>query len=197
MRVVHLVYQIDQFAFCDVYLQGKILNTEEAIHDATTTLLKLRDDPKRKFCVVVFDSIKSCYAPGPKIMRQKGIFKLEHQVFSSVNQFEASRKTIDRIKMLILDESYKISKKRIIVDSSDGSDCDVPEPHNPKTSISSTKTTMAQEDKPLLVGVGVALNTKNDTKELSEDLKMTLNAKHDTKKTIGGIKSDSKLRKEH
>jgi len=141
MRVVHLVYQVASFAICDVYLQGKIVDVDEAIHDATTTLLKIRDNPAKKFSVIVFESNKPCYATGPKIMRQRGLFKLEHQIFHSVERFEASRKTVDRIKMLLLDESYKVSKKRIIVDSSDGSDYDVPNSTMPAKALSSDQKT--------------------------------------------------------
>jgi len=129
MRIVHLLYQIGEAIFCDVFLKGEILedgeNGENAQNDAITTILKVDPNLRKKFYVLAFESKRKCYKPGDKIMRRRKMAEAYAKVLFPLDQYEPSKKTKDRIKKLILDETYKASKKRIIVDSSDGSDEDI------------------------------------------------------------------------
>jgi hypothetical protein len=126
MRIVHLLYQIGGVIFCDVFLKGEILedgeNGENAQNDAITTILKVDPNLKKKFYVLAFESKRKCYKPGNRIMRRRKMAEAYAKVLFPLDHYEPSKKTKDRIKKLILDETYKASKKRIIVDSSDGSD---------------------------------------------------------------------------
>jgi hypothetical protein len=126
MRIVHLLYQIGDTIYCDVFLKGEILedgeNGENALNDAISSILKVDPNFKRKFYLLAFESKRKCYRSGEKIMRRRKMAEAYAKVLFPLEQYEPSRKTKDRIKKLICDETYKASKKRIIIDSSDGSD---------------------------------------------------------------------------